>query len=340
MPATSAFFAALLDAAMSDDHDLLDEVADMAQTSRVRPAPGLGNPLSDVTHVARQRVAERMQRHLDGGNSTLEESEDAEVDSALMEAGKSGVFKDARQHAYCLRDGKRVACATLSKDELAKGDVKDWKPAAGKGSKKPPVAKPAKMTPEEAKGRIAGMLKVGKASEQDVSDLAAHLLSLTVPQLNALKKDLGLKASGAKAELAKKIASRALEAAAKNPVEPVLAKPVSAKPAVAPSNDSGSVASAFQKLDRNGHNQVSLADLADETGMDTKTMHDVVNDLRRKGILSGQGAEGHHGLSAREKAAMIPPIDQFDQGVLYVSVRPGKEAEFARLAGGSRHDGR
>ena len=56
--------------------------------------------------------------------------------------------------------------------------------------------------------RLAAVLK--KAGNADPAKLADRLSHLTVKQLGELKSHLGIKASGVKAELARKIAERAL----------------------------------------------------------------------------------------------------------------------------------
>jgi len=93
------------------------------------------------------------------------------------------------------------------------------------------------------------------------------------------------------------------------------------------------LATAFRDLDSKGFNQVSLDKLAEKTGYTPEQLHGVVRDLIKKGVLSGQGPEGRHGLSDRERRAMIPSQGPHDPGVLYVSVRPGMEREFERLTG-------
>lgn len=75
---------------------------------------------------------------------------------------------------------------------------------------KKPAAKVEKPQVEDIEKDIE-TLKGGKIEAKDVNDLAKKLSGLTVAQLTDLKKKLGLKASGAKVELAKKIAERALE---------------------------------------------------------------------------------------------------------------------------------
>lgn len=243
MPATRPLLRAALrlaDSAEGDARaDLLDALADVASALAAPPAAGLGDPEDEATFQARRRVRGYLKDHLArlAESGALLESHDAEPDAALMEAGKTGVFKDRNQKTYCLKDGRRAPCGSLSPDELKRGAVKDYQPpaapakrpgkAAGgtsgkegqpapakpKPAPKKPATKPQKLTPDEAKARVQSMLASGKTSPQDAADLAQHLLSLTVPQLNALKQELGLKASGKKAELAGKIAERALQKA-------------------------------------------------------------------------------------------------------------------------------
>lgn len=107
------------------------------------------------------------------------------------------------------------------------------KPAASKPmTKKPaapkPVPKPKKekITPENAKQKIAEYVAKGNLTPEDSRDFAQYLLGLTVVQLKGLEKELGIKGKGRKAEQAARIAERALqgvktpEKPAEKPVQP------------------------------------------------------------------------------------------------------------------------
>lgn len=87
--------------------------------------------------------------------------------------------------------------------------------APGSGEKTP-EKKPAKqkVSTDEMHQRIKDLLASGKKpTADDVTSLGHDLTGLTVAGLNDLKKRLGVKASGAKVELARKIAERAMEKA-------------------------------------------------------------------------------------------------------------------------------
>lgn len=97
-------------------------------------------------------------------------------------------------------------------------------PASGK---KPASSAKEKTTVESVSSEIES-LKQGKVGAREVNRLAKKLAGLTVSQLQQLKKQLGLRASGAKSELAKKIAGRALGGVGK-PKQPTEKKPVEEK---------------------------------------------------------------------------------------------------------------
>lgn len=92
------------------------------------------------------------------------------------------------------------------------------------------------------------------------------------------------------------------------------------------------LAGAFAAHKGAKHNLVSLADLKDATGLSVPELHAAVNHLRREGVLTGSGAEGRHGIGARERAAAIPGRDG-EHPVANVSVREGQEGAFRELAG-------
>ncbi len=106
--------------------------------------------------------------------------------SLLMEAGFSGEKKDRLGRRNCYADGKRVKCA---------------------GPTQP--APVAKHTVDSMHAHIEAARKEGLTPEK-VAAIGRHLQHLKVAELNELKKRLGVSASGAKAELAKKIAEKAL----------------------------------------------------------------------------------------------------------------------------------
>lgn len=127
------------------------------------------------------------------------------VDAVLLEAGFTGVTK-----GRCYRDGKRVPCSQEHHAAVV----------------------------DKAHGRIKGHLAQGALSHKDMHALAGHLLELTTDQLHALKRRLGLKASGSKFALASKLAEKALagvrerKAGKGGPAKPPAKEPVAppAKP--------------------------------------------------------------------------------------------------------------
>jgi hypothetical protein len=94
----------------------------------------------------------------------------------------------------------------------------------------------AKADPAQAGGKLRALLAdPSKLTPEAVRDAVEDVMSLTVPQINALKKELGVKASGPKAELAKKVAERALAKAGPRPADdappPQAEKPAAKKQA-------------------------------------------------------------------------------------------------------------
>jgi hypothetical protein len=84
------------------------------------------------------------------------------------------------------------------------------KPRAPKPAPQP---KPTRPTVQEVAARVQGML-LGRhpITPQHVEQLAQTLLGMTVRDIQTVKQALGLKASGLKAQLARKVAQRALAA--------------------------------------------------------------------------------------------------------------------------------
>jgi hypothetical protein len=116
--------------------------------------------------------------------------------------GFTGTKKDKIGRTMCYAEGKRKPCP------------KPEKPA-----------RPKRPTVDEAAGKLRDAL-AHEVSADTVRGAVSLLMGLTVADLVALKKKLGLKASGAKAELARKVAERALrKGPEKKPPEPEDKKP-------------------------------------------------------------------------------------------------------------------
>lgn len=106
------------------------------------------------------------------------------------------------------------------------GNVKDWVPLkpgprGGKRWKRNAgvtpyqtraQAKAARPKPQEVTTYVQTLLSKGtETTAEDVKNLSDTLMKMTVDEIQQVKKSLNLKASGTKAELAAKIASRALQ---------------------------------------------------------------------------------------------------------------------------------
>ena len=104
---------------------------------------------------------------------------------------------------------------------VRRGKEKDQPVAKDKGGKKPPPAdkakpkaeKPAKLSVDDAHALIKEHIGAGKIGAEHAGKIADALMSMTVAEMTELKKRLGLKASGPRAELAQKLAERALASA-------------------------------------------------------------------------------------------------------------------------------
>lgn len=105
-----------------------------------------------------------------------------------------------------------------------------WKTKSGgtRYSKTPPTDRQAssgkdeesqqrKTTPEDMAQRYKSMIESGNVTKESVQEYFDDMLSMTVKNIQTLKKTLGYKASGRKAELAKKIVDQAFAIANKQP---------------------------------------------------------------------------------------------------------------------------
>lgn len=110
---------------------------------------------------------------------------------------------------FTKRNDGRVVPAKAPGGSVA---AKSARPAKQSAAAKPAkAAKPPKATVESVRDGIAAMRsQEAPPGVGQIAVLFKSLMGLTVPQLNELKKSLNLKASGPKAELANKIAERAL----------------------------------------------------------------------------------------------------------------------------------
>lgn len=139
--------------------------------------------------------------------------------SAAKQTGKrSGEFKDKLGRRYCLEEGRRTRCAP--KQEAAN----PREPAAGGSAEKPRGGrneasgaasgeKPARQ-PKQAKPPRPSVDDMATALHQartngvkpeDLESTAKLLATMTVKDITEVKRKLGLKASGAKAQMVEKI---------------------------------------------------------------------------------------------------------------------------------------
>lgn len=190
--------------------------------------------------------------------------------------------------------------------------------AAAKPQNKPTPAKRAPAVPktkvsvEETWAKVQDALKGGGSAEDAVQALAG----LGLADIRKLRdQHKGEKGGRSKSEVAQRLiaavksrmegqqAPKAKESPAKPEPKPMPA------PAAKPEVTTDTIRQAWDKLPGAKDNLVSLADLQDALGVDTPTLHRLVNDLRRKGVLTAQNLEGRTGTQAekdRLKAAGIP----------------------------------
>ena len=92
--------------------------------------------------------------------------------------------------------------------------------------------------------------------------------------------------------------------------------------------DDKAVIDGVKALEASGKTLVSLADLADHLGLDMgkpgdkKALHDAVNAMRGKSV-SVAAMEGHHGITAKERAAAI---DDKGEMLGYIQLRDAEDA--------------
>ena len=100
------------------------------------------------------------------------------------------------------------------------------------GERKPGGPRSSKADPAAVKDKVKALLQDGKLTPAKIRDAVEDLLTLSVKDLEGLKKELGVRASGTKPELARKILERARTATpAEKPGKPPVPKPSATEPA-------------------------------------------------------------------------------------------------------------
>jgi hypothetical protein len=197
------------------------------------------------------------------------------------------------------------------------------KPRAPKPAPQP---KPTRPTVQQVTARVQGML-LGQSliTPQHVEQLAQTLLGMTVKDIQAVKKGLGLKASGLKAQLAQKVAQRALAAVgAKAPAaQPSGERPAEAAPPPGQAQPPGAPAAPPASPDReallrhiaqmhaatpetHGYKPgVSLAELRKRSGLPPERFDAALQQLRRDRKVRLVAAGNAGALTPEEKAAAV-----------------------------------
>jgi hypothetical protein len=172
-----------------------------------------------------------------------------------------------------------------------------------------------KVSVEETWAKVQDALKGGGSAEDAVQALAG----LGLADIRKLRdQHKGEKGGRSKSEVAQRLIAvvksrmdgqqpaKAKDAPAPAPKpEPKPTPALEVKPEVT----TDAIRQAWDKLPGAKDNLVSLADLQDALGVDTPTLHRLVNDLRRKGVLTAQNLENRTGTQSekdRLKAAGIP----------------------------------
>lgn len=151
----------------------------------------------------------------------------------------------------CYEQGKLVKCQPKPEDEKKEKQPKAKAEPKG-NAKEPKAAKAPPWSVEEAHAAIEEHLKNPEGVTPEVlTEVATKLSTLTVKGLGELKKKLGVKATGAKAQLAQKIAEQALaKPEAKPTPEPKPKKEPKGKATpLTPEQQEETVLSAMRKLD-------------------------------------------------------------------------------------------
>lgn len=264
---------------------------------------------------------------------------ESQRDAAMLEAGFTG-----RSGKFCYQDGKRIPCPKT-------GEPAKEKPK-GKAATEP-KPKPAKPVLADTHEHVKGLLAdPSKLTPQAVGDLAARLQGHTVADLQKLKAELKLKASGPKAELARKIAERALGAkSAEKPKEPAAKpepKPAPAKP-FSPADHAPALADAV-KAHGGKSNLADIADVRDtlaKQGLSREKQDSVINHAMKTGEIIGAAYEGRGGLTPRQQAAKLPERDGPGIGHLMIkggtpqpeSPKPAASKPAAKPAGKAKASG-
>lgn len=183
----------------------------------------------------------------------------------FVKAGFTGQKEDKLGRKICYSDGKRVSCGKPPKTSNKPASAKDpkqekpsynqkpqtenateQKPEKLKHPKKKPQSvkpaasvKPTKPTVENVKSNIGKFLESGNVTPDSARGVLLSILSLTVVQIGELKKQLGLKASGNKQQIADKLAAQIIaKVTSEKPSKSEESRTQSGKETPQPKNDS------------------------------------------------------------------------------------------------------
>ncbi len=307
------------------------------------PHVGLAMKAIDFGVEAREKAAkkkkpvtESLQINTHGDRQLLE--------SFLLEAAFTGtkqVMVKGKAQTWYYQQGKRVANPTAKKPAPRKPAAAKPAPAdraKATADKKAAAVKvkqdaaAAKVKAKEdaarqyaavrdAAGAAAKDAAAGKAlSPEQLGHLGQAVLTLSLKDLQALKKGLGAAGSaGSKAGAVKAIKDRALAAAKPDAVPRIPQPPPSASGAKEPEKPA---APAFNPAEHHAAATGIVSSLAGKSGVadmvdvrkqlaakgltDRGQQDAVLNDLRRKGVLTASPYEGRFGLSPEQQAAGLP----------------------------------
>ena len=271
-----------------------------------------------------------------------EQAERFAGDAAGRKVGEKWEGKGGR---WFTKNDKGRVVPTSNPNKQAPAKKAAAKKAGGpeRAPKKSAATKKEKYTPERAREDLeAHLADPTSITPESVAAVAGKLSGLTVPQLKALGKELGAGLKGLKADLVRTLAAGAYAAAgkAKGPEEKPAPKPEpkpgpAKKPARKPAAKADPRASVADAILSHPGKMVSVADLAERTGMPLADLHRAIDEMRGKGLLTMSASEGHDLPDAERDRLRAAAIDDHGEKLAYVEVRDGKADEVRRLAAGA-----
>ncbi len=255
----------------------------------------------------------------------------------LMEAGFTGQITTKSGQIWYYQDGKRVpnpnapqkpvkaprAAAAPAAPKAAKVSPADKLAAKQKAAADKAAAKKGEADRKEAEKQAAAAAKEkvktdafaaakeiasGKpATPEQLGHLGQAVLSMTLKDLQALKKSLGAAGNaGTKAGAVKAIKDQAAKAAVAKPA--AAAQPAAKQPAFTPAHHQAAVNIIHRLAGEHGlADMVQVRAALAKGGLTDRGHQDaLINDLRKKGVLTAAPYEGRNGISPEQQSAQLP----------------------------------